>query len=216
MTNLQHIEEIFVPIHGYEGLYEISNLGRVKSCKRECEKYRNGNKYYQPIKEKFKRTQVDRDGYIVIRLSKNGHKSPFSIHRLVATHFIPNPENKPTVNHLFGVKTDNTILDLEWATLSEQNKHSLRLKLRRHPSSIRPGMLGKFGKNHNQSKPIIQLSMDGSIVREWDCAADASREKGFTRTHISRCCKGLAESHKGFKWKFKDKDVTTKDLVGEG
>lgn len=193
--------EIWKDIANYEGLYQVSNTGRIKSCER-TKTLRGGYERFVP--EKIKNTLNDRYGYPSVRLCKEGKKKPFTIHRLVAIHFIENPCGKLTVNHVDGIKTNNNVLNLEWATMSEQIKHAFRIGLKVSPSKIRPGMLGKFGKDHNQSKPIIQLTMDGNVVREWECAADAKRIAGFTPTQISRCCHGLSSYHKGYLWKLKN------------
>lgn len=100
--------EIWKEIKGFEK-YEISNLGRVRRL------YKQGYKYRKPVSQ---------NGYNHVTLSKNGAWSKFQIHRLVAELFIPNPKNKPCVNHINGIKTDNRVENLEWCTYSENEKHS--------------------------------------------------------------------------------------------
>jgi hypothetical protein len=110
--------EEFRDIHGYEGFYQVSDLGRVKSLKRRITK---SNSSYQDIKERILKIQTDRHGYLYTSLT-NGKK--YKIHRLVAEAFIQNTYNKPTVNHKDEVKTNNLVKNLEWLTVEEQNKYS--------------------------------------------------------------------------------------------
>lgn len=191
------MEEEFRDIKGYEGLYQVSNLGRIKSLRRNK---LSGNGCLRKTKEKILITPKDKYGYPNLKLSKLGIKKHFTVHRLVAMSFIENEFNKPTVNHKDGIKTNNRVDNLEWATLSEQIVHSLGMGLRTVPNN--KGRKRGVGKLHNRSKPIRQSDLNGNFVRDWECAKQAKREGGFTPTHISRCCKGLASSHKGFKFSF--------------
>lgn len=112
--------EIFKDIKGYEGQYQISNFGRVKSL----ERYDRLNRF---IKEKFLVPRKHNNGYLRVCLS---HSVDKYIHRLVAEAFIPNPENKLEVNHIDGNKLNNNISNLEWCTRSENNKHAFKIGLR--------------------------------------------------------------------------------------
>ena len=98
--------EFWKPIYGYEGLYEVSNFGRVKSVKFK--------------KSRLKTLYKNEKGYLYTYLYKNGVREKLRIHRLVALAFIPNPENKPTVNHIDEDKSNNKVSNLEWATYKEQ------------------------------------------------------------------------------------------------
>lgn len=112
--------EIFKDIKGYEGIYQISNLGRVKSLSRRviC------HKTTRLTKERFKKPAMKDTGYFKVGLQKEGTEKQFVIHRLIAIAFIPNPFNLPQVNHKNGIKTDNRIDNLEWCTPSENIQHA--------------------------------------------------------------------------------------------
>ncbi len=113
------MKEIFKDVQGYEGLYQISNLGRVKSLKRRV---RIGS-YERTVPEKYL-THFDVLGYDIVVLHKKSKKYTAGVHRLIALHFIDNPENKPQVNHKDGNKKNNSIENLEWATSQENIQHS--------------------------------------------------------------------------------------------
>lgn len=128
--------EIWKDIAGYEGLYEISSLGRVKSLPKmsgSCMR-----------KEKIlgSKNRLTKDGYARVNLYKDGKGKDFRVCRLVATHFISNPENKQTVNHINGIKTDDRAENLEWATLKENMQHAYDTQLKR----------GMKGETNAQSK----------------------------------------------------------------
>lgn len=116
------MKEIWKDIEGYKGIYQISNQGNVKSLNRIA---RSGKK----VKEKILKKAQDKDGYILFTLCKNGTQKTVKAHRLVANAFIPNINNKPCVNHLNGIKNDNTVTNLEWVTVSENTQHSYNNKL---------------------------------------------------------------------------------------
>ena len=137
-------------------------------------------------------------GYLRVCLHKNKKQFNKSVHRLVAKAFIPNPENKPYINHKNGIKTDNRVENLEWCTQSENSKHAYRILGRVPPCPTK----GKFGKDNPLSKKIIQIK-DGVVIAEFCGINDAERATGIKRQNISQCCRGIRKSAFGYQWKYK-------------
>jgi hypothetical protein len=139
------------------------------------------------IKEKILKPTKRPDGYRRIALMKpdgTGRKH-FYVHCLVAAH-IPNPENKPTVNHKNGIRHDNRGANLEWATRAEQNEHADKV----------------LHAIDHIKKVVDQFTFEGVFVKRWESQADAARGLGLQQAKISACCKGKRNSHGGFIWKF--------------
>jgi len=175
--------EKWKPIVGYEGLYEISNLGRVKSMARVIKRSINGE---QKVGEIFLKFELASNGYYRVSLWKDNVKKNKTIHRLVATHFVNNTNNKKTVNHKDGNKLNNKASNLEWATYCENNGHAFKNKL------------------INTSKQVIQIDpITLNAVNEFESLSDAARKTEANQSHISRCCNNKRKLAGGFKWKFK-------------
>jgi len=185
------MKEVWKQVAGYEDSYIVSNMGRVASVDR-CIKNRT---YTNEVKGRVLKPDCSRTFYLRVTLCCDGKTKRFLVHRLVSEAFIPNPKNKPQVNHINGAAFDNRHINLEWATRSENLKHSFN-HLGRVPTKHWEGV---FGINNPKSIPILQLDLDGKLIRRFDCAADAVR-LGFTASGISNCCNGKAKTHKGFRW----------------
>ena len=188
------MEEIWKDVSGYEGYYQVSNLGRVKSLDRWIT-YRDGRKYF--YRSKIKSQAKYRGGYLFVSLKVNRHQFSAKVHRLVAQAFIPNPENKPQVNHKNGIRTDNRVENLEWVTCSENHLHAFRV-LGRNPTC-----LGVTGKNHPSSRPILQYSLNGKFIKEHESATYASKELGISLSSLCRAVKMKYKTSGGYVWKLK-------------
>ena len=137
---MENQKEIWKDVPGYEGLYQVSSLGNVKSCSR----IRKGGRHncVRTYKEKQLKTTKSPYGYIYVQLYGENHTKKYFTHRLVALAFIPNLENKPSVNHINGIKHDNRVENLEWVTHSENTKHAFNTNL----------IKIKHGEDSNNSK----------------------------------------------------------------
>lgn len=151
--------EIWKDIKGYEGLYQVSNLGRVKRLLKT-----KPNRILKPV--------TGRDGYLQISLSKQNHYHTQRIHRLVASAFIENPNHYPVVNHKDEDVTNNAAENLEWCTV-QYNTRYRDAHLRRTESL---------------KKAVCQIALDGKFIKVWDSAAEAARALGIERSCISSCC----------------------------
>lgn len=178
--------EIWKDIQGYEGLYQISSCGRVKSLNSK-------RKYMKPLHAT--------SGYLRVQLYKNGKPHDFYIHILVAQAFIPNRENKQEVNHKDGNKENNDVENLEWVSRSENQIHAIKTNLR--PASP---MTGRFGKDNPNSKVILQYNRDGTFIREWVGVAETARVLHCAPSQIFVCLCGKRKTGAGFIWKYKHSD----------
>lgn len=176
---------MWLPIYGYEVIYEISDFGEVKSLN-----------YNHTGKEKILAKKLHRSGYDTVMLCKNAEKKNKSIHILVAQAFVDNPQRKPQVNHKDGNKHNNCAENLEWVTASENIKHSFDV-LGKQPINK-----GRLGKSHYAAKPIYQYSLDGTLVKAWDCVSDAAREIGCKPCQILNNVKGRNRTCHGYMWRY--------------
>lgn len=181
---MQGIIEIWHPIKNYEGLYEVSNLGRIKSC---VKKY--GVNYSCIRAEMIMRDSDNGTGYRKIVLCKNSKRVTMYVHIIVASIFIPNPENKKEVNHKDADKKNNCFDNLEWVTIKENKDHA-----------VKNGLV-KSGVTHYLSKPIIQMDLHGNEIRKWESSCAVTRELKWASENIRNCCKGKFKTAYGFKWK---------------
>lgn len=187
------MNEIWKPVVN-NNQYEISNLGNVRS---KGKSYIDKLGRKQNRKPKILNVRVATIGYMCVDLKYDNVWKQKHIHRLIAEAFIPNPENKSTVNHIDGNKLNNSISNLEWNTYSENNKHAVDNGLRQSPWT------NITGNKHPQSKPVIQMDKRGNILNTFVSAREAQEKTGVSYKHISCCCLGKRMSTGGYCWKFK-------------
>lgn len=176
-------------IKGYEGFYQISDLGRVRSLERDVY-YSNGAVHR--TKEKILVQSLDGGGYPLVHLYKNRKSKTMNVHRLVAEAFIPNPENKPMINHRDEVKTNNVVENLEWCTSTYNANYGT--KIERMLQNRKSYKLG----NHPQAKPVFCVELN----KKFDCIARAGKELGVNINCIVSACKGKQKTAGGFHWKY--------------
>ena len=183
----------------YEGLYKVSNLGRILSLN-----------YRRTGRAELKTPRKRKDGYSEVQLWKNGEYKNCLVHRLVAETFLPNPENKPCINHkiegdegkkinMVFFNEDGTInkekTTIEWVTYEENNNYATR--------NERAGKaISKANINGKLSKKVLQLSLSGELIREWPSTKECGRN-GFNQGNVWACCNGKRKTHKGFCFMYK-------------
>lgn len=179
------MEEIWKPAVGFEGLYEVSNLGRVKSLN-----YRRTGKerILKPRRIEKKSGNV----YYAVHLYKDGKAYDKPVHRLVAEAFIPNPDNLPEVNHKDENPLNNHVGNLEWCTQSYNYNYGTRIQ--RIAEKL--------------SKPVYQYSLDGKLIKEWSSTREIERQTGYSNSYISKCCSGKYKTAYGFIWRYKEPEPT--------
>ena len=175
---MREIEE-WRDIEGYEGLYQVSNKGRVRS-------------FYYSTEGKILKQSKDKDGYNCIGLHKNKITKYCKVHRLVANAFLQNPNNLPEIKHKDECKTNNSVENIEWC----DRKHNVTWN-DLHKRS------GYKNRNNILSKKVCQLTKEGDLIAIYSSTREAERN-GFNHCNISMCCNGLSYTHKGFKWKYYD------------
>lgn len=174
--------EIWKPIKEYEGLYEVSSFGNIKSL---VKSHYNGH-HFVVYGERTLKKSKDKDGYLRVCLCKNNKKSSCIVHRLVAEAFIPNTYNLPHINHKDEIKTNNCVENLEWC----DNKYN-----------------DNYGDRNNKisnavSKSVLQFDLNGNLIKKWKGARQVQKELGFFSSNISKACKGELITAYGYKWEF--------------
>ena len=177
------MKEIWKDIKEYEGLYQISNLGNIKSVNKKDSLGRKVNgKMMKPIKRK--------DGYLDITLHKNGEAKHFLIHKIVAKTFIKNKNNYKEINHIDENKRNNNIDNLEWCDRSYNINYGKANKSRRKK------LLNKRGKK------IAQLDNNKQIIKIFPSLMQTVRELKLNKSHLSQCCNGKRKTTGGYYWQY--------------
>lgn len=179
-------EEVWKDVEGYNGDYQISNLGNVKSFK-----------YKKP---RILKPHYDKRGYARLILRKDNNDFGHYIHRLVAQAFIPNPNNYPEVNHKDENPRNNTISNLEWCTKKYNNNYGTKIER----TKANTNYLEIADKN---SIPVLQYDLQGNFIKKWKSANECKRTLGYDNSFIAKCCRG--EMYTAYKhiWKYEDTRV---------
>lgn len=171
--------EIWKDVVGYEGRYQVSSMGRVKSLERK-------DRLGRTVKERILKPGVVGSGYLMISLYAGGKQKMFFVHRLVCQALHENPDNKPQVNHINEDKADNRACNLEWSTAKENNNHGT------HNERVAKA----------RSKPVGQYTRYGDLVKVWPSTQEAERQAGFNQGNISEVANGNRKTACGFIWKY--------------
>jgi NUMOD4 motif-containing protein/HNH endonuclease len=173
------MEELWKDIINYEGLYQISSLGRILIIKTK----------------KIKKLSLTKMGYYGIMLLKDKKSKNFLIHRLIAIHFIPNPNNLPIINHKDYNKLNNNIDNLEWCTYSHNINHAY--------DNGKGTNKGKALTNSGPRKEVVLIRND-VIIKQWKSLISAAKELNVLPSSISQCCRGIISQTHGMVFRFKD------------
>ena len=204
--------EIWKDIEGYEGLYQISNMGRVKSVERMkwC-----GKGYYK-TPERILKARKTKNGYLLVNLWKDGKIKSYYIHRLVAQAFLDNPDNLPEVNHIDQDKTNNKVENLEFCDRSYNVNYGTRnrnvaekLRGRKKSEESNKKRAEKLTNNPKISKPVIAIDKRTGLIVEFLSAHEAERVLGISQSNITKCCKGKKKSIGGFYWMYANNNDDT-------
>jgi len=194
-------QEEWREIPEFEGRYEVSNLGQVRSMPRDV----NNHTGVIHLKGKILNQRYNHKGYKVVDLVDCEHKHKYRlVHRLLAQAFIPNPENKPQINHIDGIKDHNVLENLEWVTNGENQIHAYATGL-----NVRSDKAGRL------KKAILQIDKDtNEVIKRFDSFLEAEKEFGSYST-IRRCCIGASHTAYGYKWKYEENYEPQKCNVDE-
>ena len=175
-------------IKGFDSLYEVSSSGRVRSLTHKVKKW-NGER---TVKGKEKTPATLESGYLYVDLYKDGRRTRFTVHRLVALAFIPEVKGKPFVNHIDGDKRNNAVSNLEWVTNQENQI-----------LAVLTGQSKNVGDTAYKATPVVQLR-NGKIVNRWGCMTNAAKSLGINIFNISACCAGRRKTAGGYEWRYQD------------
>lgn len=191
MIILNYLNEEWRDIKDYEGKYQVSNFGRVKSL----ERFKKGkNDSLASVKEKILKPQINHRGYYQVELCKNSKVRFYSVHRLVFEAFNGTIPEGLQVNHINEIKTDNRLSNLNLMTPKENTNWGTAIE-----------RAAKKRINGKKSKPVLQYGLQDNLIKEYPSIHQAARETGFNQGHISECCNGKRKTAHGFKWRYKAK-----------
>lgn len=187
------IFEIWRPVRGYEGLYEVSNSGRIRSLN-----------YNHTGKVEVLKGLKNKNGYLYVNLYKDGKQKRVLVHRIVWEAFNGPIPDGYELDHISGDKTFNNIANLRCVTPKENVSNPRTLKKLLSAVNSKEWKHKHYkGTRNALNKPVLQIDKQtGAVIREWECSADACRELGVNASGISECCNGKRNSSYGFIWRF--------------
>lgn len=204
-------KQIWKDISGYEGKYQVSNTGKVRSLN------------YNGTKGKMMRLKLSNNnhyGYKRVRLYKNGKYKAYLVHRLVALAFIPNPNNYSFINHKDENPSNNYYKNLEWCTPKYNSNYGTRNEKlskimmgrtfteehKKKMSENHADFKGKNSSRYGKGKPVLMFTLDGEFIRKFNCVADANEYLGKNRAdnNIGKCARGKYKTAWGYKWKYEE------------
>ena len=202
--------EIWKDIENFEGLYQVSSFGRVRSLDRPVKQRGNST---QVKKGKIIVQSKNHKGYPITGISKGNKKHCKTTHRFVAETFIPNTENKPQINHIDGVKTNNKASNLEWVTNEENAKHAKMMGLMIYrPENLKLATIAAAKANH---KKVNRLCLKGGKTITYNSIKEAGQANGDKEKGISEVLRGRQKTAGGFKWEYVSAEEAVK-IVMEG
>ena len=187
----------WVKIKGYEDFYEISSSGEIRSKDRTLTDKIGRTRSW---KGKVLNPDIAPNGYYRVSFSINRKRKQFYVHRLIAEHFIPNPDNLPQVNHIDGNKLNNSLDNLEWVTVQDNVIHAYKNGLVKHVSGKEHFNYGKFGSESKRAKPVIATNIITNEKKRYGSIVETAKD-GFTKSEVSRAC-NHGGTHKGHLFEF--------------
>ena len=195
------MKEVWKDIVGYEGLYQVSNLGRVKSLPRARKCYAD-RQYIS--KERILKGRPNSKGYLRVQLKNGGKLERRFLHRLVAEAFIPNPSNKKEVNHIDCVPTNNTAENLEWTTHQENILWAVRCGRFKHLKEER-SKLGKLlieKAREAVKRKVCLINENGDVIKVYNTLTEACKEYRLDNGSLTKCCQGKQKTCGGYRWRY--------------
>ncbi len=177
-------QEVWKDIPGYEGLYQASTGGRIKSLQRNCR--HSSGIGYRKVREKILCSFIQKNGYVYVTLSKDGKSKTHRLHRIIAMTFLENPYNLAEVNHKDENKQNNSVGNLEWCSNYYNQNYGTHQKRNSESSKI----------------PVLQLDLNGNLIKKWDSADDAGKQLNIYPQNIGKCCKKKIKTAYGCKWEY--------------
>lgn len=182
------MEEEWRPIPNYIGYYEVSNIGNVRSVDRLVT-YSNG--VQRVHKGKILKQDINYKGYHRVRLQKDGKSKSFSVHRLVALAFIPNPNSLPQVNHIDENKSNNCVSNLEWCTSEYNNNYGNHIN----------NSVTSYKNNNDLGRHVLRCDMDNNIIQEYRSTYEVQKLFGKNHSYIKKCCDNNKIAY-GYRWRW--------------